>query len=209
MSPSNRSLFIALVLALSAGLFAFPARAADEVFVTVMPDGGTAAIRGYDAVAYHTLKAPVLGSAQFTFDWKGATWRFASAANRDLFAKDPAKYAPQYGGFCAFGTSRGYKVSTQPDQFAVVDGRLFLNYNAAVMTTWDKDRPHYIATADENWLKIQGEAYESDLAAAARIEKQKQEKDAARAAKSAEAARAAQAAAREAEAKQAAAAKKN
>lgn len=172
---------IVIVLAVVAGLFGSSvAWAADPVFIEATTDGGRAAIRGYDPVAYHLIGAPVLGAAQFTHEWRGATWRFASAANRDAFARDPEKYAPQYGGYCAFGTSRGYKVSTQPDQFALVDGKLYLNYNAGVMQAWDKDRPHYIGKADENWKTLAEEAYESDAAAADRIRKRKD--DAAKAA---------------------------
>jgi len=169
------ALFVALAVSLAAA-------AADPVFVETLPDGQRAAIRGYDPVAYHLLGAPVLGSANLTHQWRGATWRFASAANRDAFAKAPEKYAPQYGGYCAFGTSRGYKVSTQPDQFAVVEGRLYLNYNAGVMQTWDKDRAFYIGKADENWKTLAEEAYESDAAAADRIRKQKADNEAKRAA---------------------------
>jgi len=94
------------------------ANAADEVFATA--DG---AIRGYDPVAYHTESKAVRGKADITHAWNGATWRFASTANRDRFAADPERYAPRYGGFCAYGTAQGYKVSTDPDAFAIVDGR--------------------------------------------------------------------------------------
>jgi YHS domain-containing protein len=170
---------IVMVLAVVAGLFASSAAsAADPVFVEATTDGGRAAIRGYDPVAYHLIGAPVLGSAQFTHEWRGASWRFASAANRDAFAKDPERYAPQYGGYCAFGTSRGYKVSTQPDQFAVVGGKLYLNYNAGVMQAWDKDRPYYIGKADANWTTLAEEPYESDAAAAERIRRNKAEAEA-------------------------------
>jgi hypothetical protein len=165
---------IVIALAVAAGLFgSASAFGADPVFIEATTDGQRAAIRGYDAVAYHTIGAPVLGSVDFTHQWRGATWRFATAANRDLFAKTPEKYAPQYGGYCAFGTSRGYKVSTQPDQFAVVGGKLYLNYNAGVSMTWNKDRAFYIEKADSNWVALEEEAYESDAAAAERIKQRK------------------------------------
>jgi YHS domain-containing protein len=143
MSPIFRVL-AALLLVL-----ALPAAAVDEVFQTEQ-----GAIRGYDPVAYHVENRPVKGRAEFSHHWNGANWRFASAANRDLFAVDPARYAPQYGGYCAFGTSRGYKVSTDPDAFAIVDGKLYLNYSKPVQTTWNRDRPGYIATADRNWVEL-------------------------------------------------------
>lgn len=143
MSPIFRILAVLLLV------LALPAAAVDEVFQT---DDG--AIRGYDPVAYHVENRPVKGRAEFSHHWNGARWRFASAANRDLFAADPARYAPQYGGYCAFGTSRGYKVSTDPAAFAIVDGKLYLNYNKPVQTTWNRDRPGYIATADRNWVEL-------------------------------------------------------
>lgn len=130
------------------------AHAADEVFAT---DAG--AIRGYDPVAYHTESKPVPGSPDITHVWSGATWRFASDANRKLFVADPERYAPRYGGFCAYGTSRGYKVSTQPEAFAIVDGKLYLNYSKAVQTTWNQNRPHYIDTANHEWTVLEHTAY--------------------------------------------------
>jgi YHS domain-containing protein len=112
-----------------------------------------AAIRGYDPVAYFTAGKPVKGSKDFTTQWRGATWHFASAENRDRFAQAPEKYAPQYGGYCAYGVSQGYTVSIDPAAWTVVDGRLYLNYSASVRRTWEKDIPGYIRKADVNWPK--------------------------------------------------------
>lgn len=110
------------------------------------------ALRGYDPVSYFVAGKPQLGVEVHSFTYKGSTFRFASAENRKLFAENPEKYAPQFGGYCAFGVARGgYKVSTQPDAFAVVDGKLYLNYNADVQKQWQKDVPGYIATADKKW----------------------------------------------------------
>jgi YHS domain-containing protein len=131
------------------------ARAVDEVFAT--EDG---AVRGYDVVAYHEQQKAVKGSAEFSHDWQGATWRFASAASRDKFSAAPEKYAPKYGGYCAYGMSQGYKVGTDPEAFAIVDGALYLNYNKSVQRTWNQDRPGYIKLADGNWLKLEHSAYE-------------------------------------------------
>lgn len=138
-----------LALAAAAGMLtALPARAAeDPVYATLL---GTA-INGYDAVAYHNEGRPVEGSAEFTFEWEGATWRFASAANRDLFAADPARWAPQYGGYCAWAVSNGYTASTDPNAWDVVDGRLFLNYSLDVRERWRQDRAARIVAADANW----------------------------------------------------------
>jgi YHS domain-containing protein len=106
---------------------------------------------GYDVVAYFTDQKPVKGSDQFTYMWQGATWRFASALHRDQFAKTPEKFAPQYGGFCAYGVSRNYTVDIDPEAFTVVDGRLFLNYSKKVRAVWENERLANITKADANW----------------------------------------------------------
>jgi YHS domain-containing protein len=137
-----------LILALLLGVAAAAGAQKAEVF----SDGG-AAIRGYDPVAYFTDAKPVQGKAQFTHRWNGATWRFASAANRDAFAAAPEKYAPQYGGYCAYGVASGYAVKTEPDAWSVVDGKLYLNYDRGVQATWAKDPAAYIRKADANWPK--------------------------------------------------------
>lgn len=116
----------------------------------VFSEGG-AAIRGYDPVAYFTEGKPVKGKTEFTQQWKGATWRFASAANRDRFAAAPEKYAPQYGGYCAFGVASGYAVKTESDAWSVVENKLYLNYDRNVQASWVKDTPGYIRKADANW----------------------------------------------------------
>jgi YHS domain-containing protein len=113
-----------------------------------------AAIQGYDPVAYFTEGRPVEGSRQFTHEWNGATWRFASAANRDRFAQAPQKYAPQYGGYCAYGVADGYAVKIDPSAWSVVDGKLYLNYSPAVQADWKRDVPGYIRRADANWPKV-------------------------------------------------------
>jgi len=112
------------------------------------------AIQGYDPVAYFTEGRSVEGSRQFSHQWNGATWRFASAANRDRFAQSPEKYAPQYGGYCAFGVASGYAVKIDPQAWNVVDGKLYLNYSLAVQADWKKDVPGYIRKADSNWPRV-------------------------------------------------------
>ena len=112
------------------------------------------AIQGYDAVAYHTQQEAVKGSRAFTHAWRGVTWQFASAANRDRFARSPEQFLPEFGGFCAYGVSRGYAVDIDPQAFAVVDGRLYLNYSKRVQTTWNTDRAGYIENARTNWPKV-------------------------------------------------------
>lgn len=115
------------------------------------------AVDGYDVVAYHLQGKPREGSSRHEVKWNGATWRFATAAHKALFAKEPRRYAPQYGGFCAFGVSRGYAVGTEPDAWSIVGGKLYLNYNRSVRTEWLKDTKGYIAKAGVNWPKIVAE----------------------------------------------------
>jgi YHS domain-containing protein len=111
------------------------------------------AIQGYDPVAYFTEGKAVKGQADISLEWGGGAWHFASIAHRDSFQLKPEQYAPVYGGFCAFGWSRGYPAKTDPDAWSIVDGKLYLNYNADVKADWDKKRAYYIQKADANWLE--------------------------------------------------------
>jgi len=112
------------------------------------------AINGYDPVAYFADGRAVEGSADITADWQGATWRFSSAQHRDAFLADPEKYAPQYGGYCAFAVARGYTAKTDPDAWSIVDGKLYLNYSQGVRATWSQDIPGNISSANANWPKV-------------------------------------------------------
>ncbi len=112
------------------------------------------AIKGYDPVAYFTVGKPTKGDSDFSYDWNGAAWHFASAANRELFKIDPAGYAPQYGGYCAWAVSRGYTAGIDPDAWKIVNDRLYLNYSPKVQGQWSENIPDNIARADENWPKI-------------------------------------------------------
>ena len=113
------------------------------------------AIHGYDPVAYFTQGKPVKGSDAFTHDWNGVAWRFANAQNRDAFAAEPARYAPQYGGYCAYAVSKGYTAKIEPDAWSVVDGKLYLNFDRNVRAIWNKDQPGYIEKANANWPGIE------------------------------------------------------
>ncbi len=115
------------------------------------------AVDGYDVVAYHTAATPTKGSTSYTHAWKGATYHFANAANRDLFAANPARYAPQYGGYCAYAVAQGAKADIDPEAWKVVDGKLYLNLNKRIQKRWEKDIPGYIAKADANWPSLAGE----------------------------------------------------
>lgn len=107
------------------------------------------AIRGYDTVAYFTEGQPVEGSDEYTTDWEGATWKFSSQEHLDLFNSEPAKYAPQYGGYCAYGVAQESLVKIEPDQWTIVDDKLYLNYNAKLNNEWKKDISGYVSKADE------------------------------------------------------------
>ncbi len=117
-------------------------------------DSSGLALKGYDPVAYFTEKRPVQGKAEFTAQHEGATYRFSSAANRDAFAAEPAKYAPQYGGYCAFGMASGYKAPIEPDAWTVRDGKLYLNFSQSVRSRWSTNIPGHVLRADENWPKL-------------------------------------------------------
>lgn len=112
------------------------------------------ALKGYDAVAYFKEGRPVKGESKFRHDWMGAKWYFASAENRDLFASDPQKYAPQFGGYCAWAVSRGYTASIDPEAWKIVDGKLYLNYSRDVQKMWEADIAGNIRLASENWPRL-------------------------------------------------------
>ena len=141
----------------SAVLFAaaatgFPALAAKDKVYTGLVSG--VAVGGYDAVAYFTEKKPVRGSKDITAKHAGVTWRFASAANRDAFVANPGRYAPQYGGYCAWAVSNGYTAKGDPNAWSVVDGKLYLNYNKSVRKKWSRDTAGNIAKGNANWPSV-------------------------------------------------------
>ena len=148
-----RTVGIVAAAAVAAVVAAVPAFADGPVNTTFFGN----AIEGYDAVAYHTLGEPVEGSGDFEHEWMGATWRFANAEHRDLFAADPETYAPAYGGYCAYGVSLGHKPGIDPEAWTVVDGTLYLNLNKDIQARWEQDIPGYVAKADEIWPTIRDE----------------------------------------------------
>jgi YHS domain-containing protein len=112
------------------------------------------AVGGYDPVAYFAEGKPVKGRQDIALEHEGVTWRFASDANRDAFKAEPAKFAPQYGGYCAWAVSRGYTAKGDPNAWSVVGGKLYLNYNLSVKRDWEKDTPGNISKGDGNWPKV-------------------------------------------------------
>lgn len=129
-------------------------------------DAHGVALHGSDAVAYFTDGKAVAGSPQFEFAWRGATWRFASAANRDRFAKAPDAYAPQFGGYCAWAVSRNYTADIDPTAFAVVDGKLYVNYSTFVQARWRLNRDENITKGHANWPGLQAQAAATTAASA-------------------------------------------
>ncbi len=109
------------------------------------------AIQGYDPVAYFSQRKPVEGATAITHTWKNAVWHFSTVANRDSFVANPEKYAPQFGGWCAYGWAQGYPAKIDPDAWSIVEGKLYLNYNREVQQLWDKKQTEYIAKAIENF----------------------------------------------------------
>ncbi len=112
------------------------------------------AIRGYDVVAFFSESKPVQGNESFSYTWKDATWLFSSKENLELFKMNPEKYAPQYGGYCAYGMSGGYKAPTVIETWKILNGKLYFNYSLKVQELWNKDQPGFIQKADLNWEKV-------------------------------------------------------
>jgi len=112
------------------------------------------AIQGYDPVAYFKESKPVKGKREFSYQWKDATWLFSNAENLNAFKTDPEKFAPQFGGFCAYGMSQGHKAPTSPDAWTIVDNKLYLNYNADVKQLWLPKQKELIEVAAKNWPTV-------------------------------------------------------
>lgn len=146
----KRATFI--LAALMAFVVTAPAQAKeDEVYTGLFSN---VAVSGYDTVAYFTVGKPVKGDKKFTYEWKDAKWRFSSQENLDKFKADPEAYAPQYGGYCSWAVSQGYTASADPDNWTIVDGKLYLNYDDDVQADWEKDIPGFIASANKHWPEL-------------------------------------------------------
>ena len=142
----------ALILASAGIAFAAPAHA-DKAPVYTGTFSNTA-VEGHDPVAYFTESRPVKGSRDFRTEYQGAEFRFASQENLDTFLADPEKYAPQFGGYCAWAVSEGYTAKGDADHWAIVDGKLYLNYDKKIQERWEQDRAAHIVKANSNWPDI-------------------------------------------------------
>lgn len=145
--------FLFLLVALGV-LTVNSANAVDPTYTSIFSDK---AIKGYDTVAYFTENQAVEGRDAFQAEYNGATWLFSSAENLALFEQDPAKYAPQYGGYCAYAVANNSTASIQPELFTVHNGKLYLNYNESVNKKWSADKENFIAAADRNWPALLAE----------------------------------------------------
>ncbi len=145
-----RNTYLTALALAAALLFAAPASAKEAIYSNWLGQ----AIGGYDTVAYFTAGKPVEGNGDFTAKWKGANWRFASAVNRDMFIAMPEKYAPKYGGYCAYAVANNTTAKIDPTAWAIVDGKLYLNYSHDIQKTWTADQDAFIAAADKNWPSV-------------------------------------------------------
>lgn len=143
----RRILFATVVLTLSA----FGVAQADQPMFASR-DG--AAIGGYDTVAYFMSGEPVRGHRDIAVQWKGAVWLFSSQRNRETFESNPRAFAPQYGGYCAYAVSRGGTSQTDPRAWRIVDGKLYLIHNNAVLRLWLDDLAGNIGLSDANWPAV-------------------------------------------------------
>jgi YHS domain-containing protein len=154
-----KTLLSVMATLVAAPTLAIQAGAALAAPVYVGTEGGNIAVSGYDPVSYFVGQGkPVKGKTDFAFTHEGAIYHFATAENLERFANDPAAFTPQFGGHCAWAMGRGYLAPGDPEQYAVVDGKLYLNINAAVKAKWDADRAGFIESGQKNWLNVSADA---------------------------------------------------
>ncbi|MBX9912432.1 MAG: YHS domain-containing protein [Pseudomonadaceae bacterium] len=152
---------LALTVALGAGAAltatsSFAYDAASPAMVNV--DAQHLILQGYDVVAYFTQKTPTPGDKRFAAEHDGATYYFASAENLKTFQANPGHFAPQYGGYCAYGVAIGKKFDVDPKAFKVVNDKLYLNLNPEVFSKWSEDITGNLVKSEANWPKIQNKA---------------------------------------------------
>lgn len=123
----------------------------DDVMMKIYKTKEGIAIKGYDPVAYFTESKAVMGDKMFSYKWSGADWHFTNEKHLSMFKENPEKYAPCYGGFCAYGVSDDHLSSTDPTAWTIVDGKLYLNYNTGVKKLFNKKLNENIMKAEKNW----------------------------------------------------------
>ena len=147
-SPKTQNRWINKLIFTVLLMFTSNVFAVDEIYTGFF---SSAAIKGYDTVAFFTENKPVKGNSKYEHTWKDTTWRFSSQKNLDLFKTNPEKYAPQYGGWCAYAVSQNTTASIEPEYFTIVNGKLYLNYDSNINTKWLANRDNFIVDADRNW----------------------------------------------------------
>ena len=143
-----------LLLTLTMALLQIGISAAQQprkIVDAVSADATGLAIKGYDPVAYFTLGKPTKGQPEFKSEFQGAKFLFATAENKATFEADPAKYAPQFGGYCAWAVGNNYTAPTDPEAWKIVNGKLYLNYNKDIQKRWSSDEAALIRKGDQNW----------------------------------------------------------
>lgn len=147
-----RMVFAALAFALLPALALMPAQAQQAPVYTGLLSN--VAVGGYDPVGYFTEGRPVRGAAAHRIMHEGFEFRFASAQNLAAFRANPARYLPQYGGYCAWAVAQGYTAAGNPRNWRIVDGKLYLNYNDDIQNRWERDIPGFIRNAESNWPAV-------------------------------------------------------
>lgn len=155
MSPFLKSAFLATAIIIGAGTMGYsvPAFAADEINLET-----GVAVQGYDVISYRSEFGPLKGTGQFTATYDGATYHFANQDNLDTFNANPARFAPAYGGFCAYGVAKGKKFEIDPTAYSIVDDVLYLNFNKKIQKRWNKKQGQYIDQAEGHWTDIRSTA---------------------------------------------------
>lgn len=151
MSRTNIQNILCTSLLIAASLFAGPTLAKSPVYTGYFSN---LAVSGYDAVSYFTMDKPVKGSSKYSTEHMGASWQFSSQENLDAFTVNPEKYAPQYGGYCAFAVANGATAKGDPLQWNVHEGKLYLNYNADISSQWRANKAAFILDANKNWPAV-------------------------------------------------------
>jgi len=147
-----------LALRVLAGILATAFLGATEPALAAKPPVYSAddkiAVKGADVVAYFTQRRAVYGKAKFSHRWKDRVWHFSSAGNLAKFKANPVKYAPQFGGYCAYAVSRGYTAKIEPEAWSIVDGKLYLNYDRAIRGLWALQKSSNIRRGHANWPAV-------------------------------------------------------
>ncbi len=150
---SISQIFAILALPLLLGLsFSQSAHAAKDSIYTSLFSKNAAG--GYDVTAYFSENKPVEGSKKYSTEYKGARWLFANQENLDKFLAEPEKYAPQYGGYCAWAAAMGDTAKGDPEHWSIHDGKLYLNYDANIKQQWLSDKVNLISEADKRWPNL-------------------------------------------------------